>query len=285
MIRALRARWRLILWLLLLTGTAMFLWMLHIASSMPVERHTTVAVDWPAGVSKRPIRIALISDTHVSGPDNEPLRMRRIAHAVNAARPDIILLGGDYLSYDKPFGRRYYVQDAIAPLGKFRAPLGVVAVVGNHDFWRGTNRAARRALEEHGITVLVNDAVRRGPLGIGGVDDLYKGAPDAAGTFAKMRAVGGIPILLAHEGDLFADPVDTAALTLSGHTHCGQVSLPVIGPLWVPSRLGLRYACGRYDERGRTLIVGGGVGTTALPIRLGAVPEYWIITLVPRPTQ
>lgn len=262
---------------------ALLLWhMVRLAASMPVVREARLVLDYPDGVPRQPIRIALISDTHMSGPDNPPERIERIVAAVNARHPDIVLLAGDYLGNDKPLGRRYSPAMSTAPFARFRAPLGVLAVLGNHDYWNGSAPAVRAGLERAGATVLVNRAVRRGPLAIGGVDDLIHGRPDLAATIRQTRGLGGIPVLLAHEPDVVVQAPRFGPLMLTGHTHCGQVVLPLIGPPWLPSKVGRRYTCGRFDAGGRTLIVTGGVGTSGLPIRLGAPPEFWIVTIVPK---
>lgn len=262
---------------------ALLLWhMVRLAGSMPVVRETTVTVRYPVGVVRQPLRVALISDTHMSGPDNPPERMRRIVAAVNAQHPDLVLLAGDYLGNDKVLGQRYSPAESTALFARFRAPLGVVAVLGNHDYWNGSAPAVRAGLERAGVTVLINRAVRRGPLAIGGVDDLIHGKPRLGETTAAVHRLGGVPVLLAHEPDIFVLRPGFRPLILTGHTHCGQVSLPLIGPPWLPSKVGRRYTCGRYDQPGRTLIVTGGVGTSGLPIRLGAPPEFWIVTIVPK---
>lgn len=264
-------------------SAALLLWhMVRLAGAMPVVRETTVAVRYPAGIARQPIRVALISDTHMSGPDMPPERMRRIVAAVNARRPDLVLLAGDYLGNDKPLGQRFSPAESTAPFAGFRAPLGVLAVLGNHDYWDGSARAVRAGLERAGVTVLVNRAVRRGPLAIGGVDDVIHGTPRPGETTAAVHRLGGVPVLLAHEPDIFELRPEFRPLMLAGHTHCGQVSLPLIGPLWLPSKVGRRFTCGRYDQPERTLIVTGGVGTSGLPIRLGAPPEFWIVTIVPK---
>lgn len=262
---------------------ALLLWhMVRLAGSMPVVREAHLSIRYPDGVPRHPIRIALLSDTHMSGPDNPPDRIERIVGAVNAQHPDIVLLAGDYLGNDKPLGQRYSPAESTAPFARFRAPLGVLAVLGNHDYWNDGAQAVRIGLERAGVTVLINRAVRRGPLAIGGVDDVIHGRPDIAGTVQATHRLGGIPILLAHEPDIFVLSPRFGPLMLTGHTHCGQVVFPLIGALWLPSKVGRRYTCGRYDEGERTLIVTGGVGTSGLPIRLGAPPEFWIVTIVPK---
>ena len=245
----------------------------------PVVRETRVEVPaWPAG--QQPLRILLVSDIHVAGPDMPPERLERLVAQMNALRPDIVLLAGDFISEKMTATRIYPFNEIMAPLGRLEAPLGTFAVLGNHDHWVD-GAAARQALIRAGVRPLDNEAVRAGPLAIGGLDDDYTGQADLGRTLEALKAAGGVPVLLSHSPDPFPDVPDWVPLMVAGHTHCGQISLPLIGPLATASRHGRRYACGRVDERGRTLVVGAGLGTSVLPLRIGAVPDMWLIELGP----
>ncbi|HEX6742219.1 MAG TPA: metallophosphoesterase [Sphingomicrobium sp.] len=262
---------------LVLFALAMLGWMYHVATSDPIVRSATVTVDGLAA----PLRLVLLSDVHVAGPDMPPRRVRRIVAQINALHPDLVLLAGDFVSDKRVATRRYPAAAAIAPLAGLKARLGVVAVLGNHDHWRDA-AAIRQALRSAGIAVLDNDADRIGPLTIGGVDDPFTGNDDLGTVIARMRFLPGPRILLSHSPDVFPRVPGDVALTLAGHTHCGQIRLPLIGALSTMSDYGDRYACGRVDENGRTLIVSAGVGTSLLPLRLGAAPDLWLVDLRPR---
>jgi uncharacterized protein len=132
-----------------------------------------------------------------------------------------------------------------------------------------------------GIVVLDNEAVAAGPLVIGGLDDPFTGRDDLPAVLTAIRALPGARLILAHSPDPFPDLPADVRLMLAGHTHCGQVSLPWIGPLKTMSDYGNRYACGRIEENGRTVIVSAGLGTSGIPLRLGAVPDLWLIELGP----
>lgn len=231
---------------------------------------------WPQG--QPPLRILLASDIHVQGPDMPPERLARIVGQINALRPDLILLAGDFIG-DRQLATRWYSYDeALAPLAGLRAPLGVVAVLGNHDHWMDA-AAARQALAANGVTLLSNDAVRVGPLALGGLEDDFTRLADVARTVARMREVGGVPLVLSHSPDPFPELPADIGLMVAGHTHCGQIVLPLVGAPSYESRHGHRYGCGRVDESGRTLIVSAGVGASVLPFRLGAVPDLWLIEI------
>lgn len=255
-------------------------WAYWSAVADPVVREAEIGLPgWPEGAP--PVRIVLISDLHVSAPDNPPERIGRIVAQINALRPDLVLIAGDFLS-DKYFATHLYgPAETAAPLAGLRARFGVLAVLGNHDHWLDA-AAMRRALTRVGVRVLANEAVRAGPLVIGGLDDAFTGRNDDRATLAAMRRLPGARILLSHSPDPFATLPGDVALMLAGHTHCGQVRLPFIGALKTMSAYGQRYACGRIRENGRDLIVTAGLGTSGLPLRLGAVPDLWLIRVRPQ---
>lgn len=261
---------------LFLVGAAVLGWMYHVATADPLVRTTAVSVEGLAA----PLRLILVSDIHVAGPDMPPSRLGRIVAQVDALHPDLVLIAGDFVSDKRAATRHYSAADAVAPLAGLKARLGTVAVLGNHDHWRDA-AAIRRELERIGIAVLDNDARRVGPLTIGGVDDPFTRNDNLAGTLARMRATPGPRVLLSHSPDVFPRVPADVALTLAGHTHCGQIRLPLIGALSTMSDYGDRYACGRVDENGRTLVVSAGLGTSLLPLRLGAVPDFWVVDLRP----
>jgi predicted MPP superfamily phosphohydrolase len=202
---------------------------------------------------------------------------------VNAQHPDLILLAGDFVG-SRRVANRYYTftqysyAEIAAPLGRLRAPLGVYAVLGNHDYWR-SGAHMKAALERAGIRVLVNEVLRAGPVTLAGADDEHTERADI-GRIA--RAASGMPdplLLFTHSPDLVPRLPPQFALVLAGHTHCGQIVLPLIGALASSSRYGERYRCGVIHEGKRTIIVASGLGASVLPFRLGAPPDWWMVTL------
>ncbi len=251
----------------------------------PVERHATVTLhDWPTGSPS--IRVVLLSDIHLGNASMGPRRLHRIIDRVAALKPDLVLIAGDFLAgYDKPLAEQRSVEIA-GELAKVKAPLGIVAVLGNHD--EATDpRIVTAVLQHAGVTVLKNQAVRRGPLVIGGLGDGYSGNAKAEPTLEAMKPLSGARIALMHSpADVPSLPADIT-LALAGHTHCGQIALPFYGPVTLPS-VPARYGCGLLTEGSRRTIVTGGLGTSTLPFRIGAPPDMWILTLGPverRPTK
>lgn len=264
---------------LLIVGASLALlgWAYWTAVSDPVVRKVEFAL-LPSDATSAKLGVLLMTDIHVAGPDMPPSRLRRIVSQANALKPDVVVITGDLVSDKRPATRIYSLDDAIAPLASLETSLGVFAVLGNHDHWRDA-AAARRALKNAGIQVLDNAAVSAGPLAIGGLDDRLTGHEDVRKTLDALAKLRGVPVLLSHSPDPFPELPSHIRLMVAGHTHCGQIRLPLIGARSYASRYGARYGCGVVRENGKTLVVGAGLGTSILPLRLGAVPDMWLITL------
>ena len=260
-------------------------WTFLIEPATLTVRHVTVESQQWRGP---PLRIGLISDTHVAAPHTDVQRVRRVVERMNAERPDLVVLLGDYAGGHEPAKlraapERSKVLRGVEAFRDLSSPLGTFAVLGNHDSWFDDQSIAA-ALARANATVLENRAVRvqrrDGAFWIGGLADLDSprletSVPD---TLAAVADEGPV-ILLTHWPDPFVDVPDRIALTLAGHTHCGQVNLPVLGRLVHASRMSERWSCGLYDEQGRKLFVTGGVGVSILPVRFRAPPEIVILTL------
>ncbi len=267
---------RVVAWLLLAAGliTAFIYWQ---ATADPVVRRLTITVpDWPA--TAPPMRLVLMSDLHVAGPETPPARLARVVEQVNALHPDLVLIAGDFVTEKRTAATLYGADAAIAPLAALRPQIGTLAVLGNHDHWLDS-RAVHAALAKARITVLDNRAVRVGPLALGGVDDDSTHRADVVGTVAALGQRGGYAILLSHSPDIFPAVPDSVPLVLAGHTHCGQIVLLLYGPLATASRHGTRFFCGVMREGGKQLVVTAGIGTSILPFRLGAPADLWVIEL------
>lgn len=248
----------------------------------PVVRRAAIALpDWPAGAA--PVRAVLLSDVHIGTAAMDAARLDRIVGQVNALRPDIVLIAGDFIYGHAPDSASRLGEAMVAPLSRLRAPLGVVAALGNHDHWTGP-AAVRDQLRRAGaIVVADNAAIARGPLALGLVGDDFTGRADLPATVVAMRRLAGARVILTHSPDIAPDLPDEVSLLLAGHTHCGQVVLPLLGPVSEVSRFGPRYRCGVRREGGRTVVVTAGLGTSGGPFRLGAPPDLWLLEFGPAP--
>jgi predicted MPP superfamily phosphohydrolase len=259
-------------------------WCYWSAIADPTFREARVTLPgYPAG--QAPVRVALLSDIHVQGPDMPPERLARIVEQVNAQRPDLVLIAGDFLGTRSLSTRHYSPAEIAAPLRGLQARLGVIAVLGNHEHMYGDARAMRAALAAVGVRVLANQAVQAGPLAVGGLDDQVSGHNRDSQTYGAMRGLPGARVLLSHSPDPFATLPPDIGLMLAGHTHCGQIVLPLYGAWDTGSAYGDRYACGFVEQNGRRLITSAGLGASILPFRLLAPPDIWLVTIGPRTSR
>lgn len=261
-------------------GLALLAWATLLEPNRLVFTRLTVHPRPAQGAPAR-LRVAALSDVHTGSPWLGLERLERIVDAVNAERPDLVVLLGDYVIHGIPAGRFVAPEDTARALGRLRARLGVFAVLGNHDEWLETGRV-QGALEAAGIPVLVNTAreIRDGTgrFWVAGLADLWTGTPDL-GTALRDVPPDALVLLLTHNPDLFPRVPSRVGLTLAGHTHGGQVRLPFLGAPVVPSNFGQRFAAGLVREDGRQLFVTSGLGMSLLPVRFGVPPEVALLTL------
>ncbi len=230
-----------------------------------VPLRTARADAWPS--------IAYLSDLH-AGHYMTAEDLEALAKLLSGLAPDVVCLGGDLINT-----RVEELALLDRALEELRAPLGVFAVPGNHDYYRrGFLHAWQEHLEARGVQVLLNRGVRvshRGTnLWIGGVDDLTEGTPRLADALAG-RAPGEPALLLSHHPDLFQEASEREVdLQLSGHTHGGQIRLLGWSPLHHSS---FGYVQGLYERNGSRLYVGRGAGVTALPFRFGTCSEVALL--------
>jgi predicted MPP superfamily phosphohydrolase len=169
-------------------------------------------------------------------------------------------------------------------LSELRAPMGVISVLGNHDRAFDASRVLQ-ALRTAGIEDLEDSSAVRaapgGPIWIAGVSDLWTSRHDVSRALRAIPDSAAPVLVITHNPDIFPDIPGRVLLTLAGHTHGGQVRLPLLGAPIVPSVFGQRYAAGLVVEGGRHLFVSSGIGTSGLPIRLGVPPTIFLLTLAP----
>jgi predicted MPP superfamily phosphohydrolase len=271
-------RWGLALGAAAAAGAAAALWAVGVEPRwVAMRRHTMLLEAWPARLDG--LTVAVIADVHAGAPQIDVGAVRRLVERTNARRPDLVVLLGDHIDGQHRLGRRVDPHAVAAALGGLHAPRGVVAVLGNHD-WLTDGPGTAAALREAGITVLENDACCAGAgLWIAGVGDATTRRADIDAALAAVADDDAAVLLLTHDPDVFPRVPDRPALTLAGHTHGGQVDVPLLRRSWIPSRFGSRYGGGEVCERGRRMFVSAGVGTSSWPVRLAARPEIVLLEL------
>ncbi|WP_425329961.1 metallophosphoesterase [Terrirubrum flagellatum] len=278
-------------------GTGAYAVVVEPRMRLEVARYALTPPRWTPGLK---LRLAILADLHGREPN---MGVRRIEQAMETAQslsPDLILLLGDYAQRVEPQGAFLSFRQVITQLSRLKAPLGVHGILGNHEWWddRAAQRAGKGPTEAHrlfaelGMSLLDNRAIRLTKDGkafwLAGLGDqlaiklghkagyggVYRGADDLPGTMAQITDDAPV-VMMAHEPDIFPRMPERVSLTLSGHTHGGQVRLFGWSPV-VPSEYGNRYAYGHVVENDRHLIVSGGLGTVSAglaPVRLGVPPE------------
>ena len=244
-----------------------------------VHRESLTPGAWPLALNG--LRVVALGDIHAGSPHVDHRKLLEVVDRVNLQHPDLVLLLGDYVIHGVVGGRFVDAEPIARDLGRLRGRLGVFAVLGNHDWWWNGERV-RAALEFAGIRALENQAVRIGDdnecLWVAGLADQWTRTPDIEATLEPIPPEDPV-LLLSHNPDVFPGVPARVSLTLAGHTHGGQVAIPLLGRPIVPSRFGSRYAAGLIEEGGRPLFVTTGLGTSILPVRFRVPPEIAVLTL------
>ncbi|QND48146.1 metallophosphoesterase [Rhizobium lusitanum] len=266
---------------------------------LSVTRYQLTPPGWTPGLK---MRIVVLTDFHACEPWMTADRIASICTHANGLGGDLIVLLGDYTSGTDLITARVDHHIWAAELAGLNAPLGVHAIIGNHDWWHDAAAQksgygptfSHKALADVGIPVYSNRAARLEKDGHGfwlaGLEDqlalrrsvrwkrpVTKGLDDLNGTLAQINDDAPV-ILLAHEPDVFPTVPSRVSLTLSGHTHGGQIRILGWSP-YLPSRYGDRYLYGHIIEGQRHLIVSGGLGCSVAPVRFGVPPEIVVIDL------
>lgn len=246
-----------------------------------LRRETLHLRGWPPALDG--LRAGVMADLHGGVPHMGRPAIARAVARLAAEAPDILLLLGDYVDASTLWGGRLAPEVIANELAALRTPLGSFAVLGNHDWYRAPDRMWT-ALETAGIVVLENRAVPvdapGGRLWVAGLADMRHRRPDVARALRDVPEDPREPVLLlSHDPDMHPAVPERVALTLSGHVHGGQVAIPILRRLAVPSRYGERYTRRHHDDDGRRLYVSSGLGTSGMPVRLLAPPEVVLLEL------
>jgi uncharacterized protein len=205
--------------------------------------------------------------------------MDKVVEQVRTEKPDLVLLGGDYMSGDPRV-----VPPLLKKLEKLQASQGVFAVMGNHDGWAGSRSVVRRQFEKAGISFMINQHsllnIRGEALAVAGTDFVWLGKPDPVATLGKIPSK--VPVIaLVHEPDYFDTMISQreVMLQVSGHSHGGQCQVPIISYAPKTVRYGKKYVEGHFASGGSNLFVTRGVGTTGPRVRFACPPELAMLNL------
>ena len=263
-----------------LIAVGLAIWGTLIEPNRLVVHPETIQIEnWPKELSG--LRIAVISDIHTGGPFINDQKLRDIVDKTNALNPDLIVLLGDYMSGNSWHSHRVEPEVTASALKNLKAPLGVYSVLGNHDWWYNGEKV-RRAFEQNGIHVLEDEVAEikwhDKSFWLVGLADLWTRPQHIGETIAKVPP-GSTVIALTHNPDIFPRLPQNVPLLLAGHTHGGQVNIPLIGTPVVPSNFGAKYTSGHVLENGHHMFVTTGIGTSILPVRFRVTPEIVILTV------
>ncbi len=222
-------------------------------------------------------RIVQFSDLHLDGETTTRARLEALVAQINAQQPDLVVFTGDFVT----FSASYNPDDLITPLRQLRATDGAAAVMGNHDQTKNAE-TIRRVIRESGMIDLNNrvHTLRRGNacLHLAGVDSLFNERA-RLDRVLKQLPEGDPAILLAHEPEFIEKSARTGrfALQLSGHTHGGQIRMPLLTDVALGRNR--KYRSGLFQVGKTALYVNRGIGVVGLPIRINVPPELTVITL------
>lgn len=234
---------------------------------------------WPKQCSG--LKVVVLADLHVGSPFNGLSNLKKVVRLTNQINADIILLAGDYVIH-KVIGGKFVRPELIArELKHLKAKLGVFAVLGNHDWWHSANQI-KKAMTNEGISLLENNSIKltknNCDFWLAGISDYWGGHYDINRALKNIPETAPI-IAFTHNPDIFYELPPRIVITFAGHTHGGQVKLPLLGRTIVPSRYDDKFAIGHIEEYGRNMFVSSGIGTSILPVRFGVPPEISIIVL------
>jgi predicted MPP superfamily phosphohydrolase len=225
----------------------------------------------------KPLRIAFASDFH-AGPTTHPKIFHDLFRAIDKEQPDLLLLGGDFVSYKADYAKAF-----IGDLAACNPPMGKFAVFGNHDLWADDHKLGA-LFEQAGVALLINRNLSLpapfDSISLCGIDDPWTGEPDAQAAFDGAQPTR---IFLTHAPDgLLFTKDQRFDLAFAGHTHGGQIVPPSGKPIVLPQGpLSRSHPYGRFDLKDKSaLIVSRGVGCSTLPVRINADPELVICTLI-----
>ncbi len=266
---------------ILFTIIGIFFYMKHEVTTMTVRSQAITIKNWPQELNG--FKIALLSDCHWRELASDLQRMNKAVDLLNNSGADVVFLLGDYIGAGYHSGTAATPQELGAAFSNIKAPYGVYAVLGNHDYWHNPEEICTE-LNKAGIIVIEKAhhlaKFRDIPInliGFLGRLDWGKLSNAPAPTIPENNYP---TLVLSHTPDYFATLDYPLDLMFSGHLHGGQLNWPIFGPLLVPSVFGNRYIDGIFErEDGAKLLMSRGIGNNMLQLRINAPPEIVLVTI------
>ena len=264
---------RILFWLLILTVIGTYLYF-SISQNLKTERNTVAISLSDTSVRSSSLSVAVIGDVHLPEGTKHLNEFKKLLLKIKSTQPDLVVFVGDYTSDPKATDDMSSHRKNIINIMKLIDPLPRAVVLGNYESWSDAEEWIRE-FNELGVDIMENETSMfqtvKGEVCIRGLGDKYT---DRYSYVDYLEECENIPKFTITHDPAGAFDARVKGLVVAGHTHCGQISIPFIGPLWVPSDAPSDAHCGLYEDDQRTVFVTSGVGTTILPLRFGAQSQW-----------
>ena len=249
-----------------------------ISQNLQTERNDVSIFINDPDVSPISLSIAVIGDTHLPEGPESLATFRELLLEVKAAEPNLVLFVGDYINDPKGENISAHREEIIRAI-KLVDPVPRAVVMGNYESWSNASTWLSE-FKRLGVDVMENEVTLletvKGRVCVRGLGDKFTSRFAYVDYPAEFKSIPKLTI--THDPAGACDPL-MKGLVIAGHTHCGQISLPFVGPLWVPTDAPSFAHCGLHEDRDITVFVTSGVGTAVLPLRLGAQSQWDMIVL------
>ena len=264
---------RILFWILILTVIGTYLYF-SISQNLKTERNTVAISLSDTSVRSSSLSVAVIGDVHLPEGTKHLNEFKKLLLKIKSTQPDLVVFVGDYTSDPKATDDMSSHRKNIINIMKLIDPLPRAVVLGNYESWSDAEEWIRE-FNELGVDIMENETSMfqtvKGDVCIRGLGDKYT---DRYSYVNYPKECENIPKFTITHDPAGAFDARVKGLVIAGHTHCGQISLPYFGPLWVPSDAPSEAHCGLYEDNQRTVFVTSGVGTTILPLRFGAQSQW-----------
>jgi len=259
------------IFILMILGTYLYF---SIYQNLKTERNTVTISLLDTSVGSSSLSVAVIGDVHLPEGSKHLDGFEKLVLEIKSTQPDLVVFVGDYTSDPKATDDMSSHRKNIINIMKLTDPLPRAVVLGNYESWSDAEEWIKE-FNRLGVDIMENETSMlqtvKGDVCIRGLGDKYT---DRYNYVDYPEECKNIPKFTITHDPAGAFNTRIKGLVIAGHTHCGQISLPFIGPLWVPSDAPSDAHCGLYEDNQRTVFVTSGVGTTILPLRFGAQSQW-----------